>query len=257
MNDLIIADEHEDDDPSIDDEDGRAALVETIVKLAAKVRKCRNVRLYLGDGIDPLDFPASLRGRPLWLLAEFLCVLIVLDEAESVGTRQVYRLSGRVPQAVPFVRDTQRRFLWIQHSMRGQQSGFLWKPDLVITEDARPPSAKNVLEIVECKHRRKLDSVTIRSEFAKGVDLEAPSYLIWSYFEVSQRVRKGADGLGLRLRTIGLAGPERARLRDPEELASRISTAMRETREAAPLAAALVRRASTAADKAERERRLR
>lgn len=254
MNELMVDDGHEDDDPSIDDEDGRDALVETILKLAVKVRNRHDVRLFLGDGTEPLDHPASLRGHPLWLLAEFLCVLIVLDEAQSVGTREVYRLSGRVPLAVPFVRDTQRRFLWIQHSMRGRQSGFLWRPDLVITEDGQPPSAENVLEIVECKHRRKLNSATIRSEFAKGFDLEAPAYLIWSYFEVSERVRDGADGLGLRLRTIGLAGPERARLRNPDELASRIATAMRETREATPLAAALVRGASTAAEKVDRER---
>jgi hypothetical protein len=257
MNDLVLIDEHKDDDPSIDDEEGRAALVQTILKLSSKVRKRHDVRLFLGEGTDPLDHPASLNGHPLWLLAEFLCVLIVLDEAQSVGTRQVYRLRGRVPQPVPFVRDTQRRFLWIQHPMHGRQSGFLWRPDLVITENGQPPSAENVLEIVECKHRRKLDSATIRSEFAKGFDLEAPAYLIWSYFEVSQRVCDGADRLGLRLRTIGLAGPDRARLRDPDELASRISAGMRETREATPLAAALIRGASAAADKADRERRLR
>ena len=77
MNDLSVADEHEDDDPSIDDEDGRAALVETILKLAAKVRNGHGVRLFLGDGAEPLDHAASLRGHPLWLLAEFLCILIV------------------------------------------------------------------------------------------------------------------------------------------------------------------------------------
>lgn len=257
MNELIAADGHEDDDPSIDDEEGRVALVETILKLSMKVRKRHDVRLFLGEGTDPLDHPTSLNGHPLWLLAEFLCVLIILDEAQSVGTRQVYRLSGRVCLPVPFIRDTQRRFLWIQHAMRGRQSGFLWRPDLVITENDQLPSAENVLEIVECKHRRKLDSTTVRSEFAKGFDLEAPAYLIWSYFEVSQRVRDGADGLGLRLRTIGLAGPERAKLRDPDELISRIAAGIRETREATPLATALLRGAATASDKADRERRLR
>lgn len=257
MTDLIVSDEHADDDPGIDDEEGRAALVETILRLSAKVHKQKKVRLFLGDGIDPLDSERSLKGHPLWLLAEFLCVLIVLDEAEAVMTNQVNRLGGTVPEAVPFIRGTQRRYLWIQYSMRGRQSKFLWRPDLVITEDERPPSAENVLEIVECKHRRKLDSVTIRSEFAKGFDLGAPAYLIWSYFEVTQRVHTGAEGLGLRLRTIGLAGPDRARLRDPDELANRIAEGMRETREATPLAAALVQGATTAADKADRERRVR
>jgi hypothetical protein len=182
---------------------------------------------------------------------------MVLDEAESVGARLVFGLRGTVPRPVPFVRGGQRRFLWIQYTMRGRQSGFPWRPDIVITDDGHTPSADNVLEIVECKHRRRLDSATIRSEFAKGFDLGAPAYLIWSYFEVSQRVYDGADGLGLRLRTIGLAGPERARLRNPDELANRIAAGMRETRETMPLAAALVRGASTAADKAGRDRQVR
>jgi len=58
--------------------------------------------------------------------------------------------------------------------MCGRQSDFLWWPDLVIAEDGELPSAENVLEIVECKHRRNLNSATIRSEFAKGFDLDLP-----------------------------------------------------------------------------------
>lgn len=70
-------------------------------------------------------------------------------------------------------------------------------------------------------------------------------------------MRAGADGLGLRLRTIGLADSDGTRLRNPEELVSRIAAGVRETREAMPLAAPLVRSASTAEGKADRERRLR
>jgi hypothetical protein len=256
MNDLIEIIDNEEDEPRADD-DGRAALVQTILKLAASVWERHDVRLFLGNGAEPLDQEASLRGLKLWHLAELLCVLIILDEAEAVERRQVIKLRRKVPYPIPFIREGQRRCLWVQYPMRGIKSGFRWIPDLAITEDTKVPSSDNVLEIIECKRHANLTSATIRSEFAKGYDLGTPSYLLWSYFEISTHVRDGAEKLGLRLRTIGLEGPEREHLRDPDALARRFSEGMRETREARPFAAALERRATAAAEKADRDRSIR
>ena len=257
MNNLIATDIDEEEDAALPDDDGRAVLVQTILRLAARVRKNHDVRLFLGVGTDPLDQEASLHGLKLWLLAEFLCILITLDEAESVERRQVHKLRGKVPYPIPFFRDGQRRCLWVQHPMRGMKSGFLWIPDLAITEDTNVPSSENVLEIIECKRHAKLSAGTVRSEFAKSYDLEVTAYLLWSYFEVSDHVRTGAESLGLRLRTIGLMGPQREQLRDPDALTRRLSEGMRETREARPFAAALERRSTAAAEKADRDGRLR
>jgi len=257
MNELAILEE--DDGPaskhgSADDPDGRAIMVRTVTKLCTRVSEKHGIRLFLGAHTHPLDDPASLRGPKLWELAEYLCILIVLDEADQVDKRIFSGLGGRsVPYPIRFTRDGQRRCLWIQHRMLGTQSGFTWQPDLVVTEEADVPSSDNVLEIIECKCIRKLNSQTIRSEYAKGVDLEAPAYLIWSYFEVSEHVRKGTHGLGLHLRTIGLAGPERSTL-DEDTLVRRVSEGMRTTREARPLADALARRAAAVTEKADRDR---
>lgn len=257
MNDLAILEE---DEPaasthgSADDPDGRAVMVRTITMLCTRVREKHGIRLFLADRTHPLDDPASLRGPELWELAEYLCMLIVLDEADQVDGVIISGLRGPVPHPIRFTRDGQRRCLWIQHRMLGKQSGFRWQPDLVVTEEADVPSSDNVLEIIECKCIRKLNSKTIRSEYAKGVDLEAPAYLIWSYFEVSQHVRNGTQGLGLHLRTIGLAGPERSTLLDEDALVRRVSEGMRTTRETRPLAAALARRAAAVTEKADRDR---
>lgn len=259
MTDLAILDEEEESASthgSADDPDGRAVMVRTITKLCTRVRDKHGTRLFLGNCTDPLDNPASLRSPELWELAEYLCILIVLHEADEVEEPIISGLRGQVPHPIRFTRDGQRRCLWIQHRMLGKQSGFRWKPDLVVTEEADVPSSDNVLEVIECKCIRKLNSKTIRSEYAKGVDLEAPAYLIWSYFEVSKHVRNGTEGLGLRLRTIGLAGPERSTLLDEDALARRVSEGMRATREARPLAEALARRAVAVTEKADRDRRI-
>lgn len=257
MNELAILEE--DDEPasthgSADDPDGRALMIRAVTKLCTRVREKHGLQLFLGDHTNPLDNPASLRGPALWELAEYLCILIVLDEADQVDEVVVSGLRGAVPHPIRFTRDGQRRCLWIQHRMLGKQSGFRWKPDLVITEEADVPSSDNVLEIIECKCIRKLNSKTIRSEYAKGVDLEAPAYLIWSYFEVTPHVRNGTQGLGLHLRTIGLAGPERSTLLDEDALVRRVSEGMRTTRVTRPLAAALARRAAAVTEKADRDR---
>jgi hypothetical protein len=84
-----------------------------------------------------------------------------------------------------------------------------WRPDLVVTDSPSAPSTENVTEIIECKHRRCLDSATDRSEFAKRYDLKVPSYLICSYFDASPKVIAGANRLGLLVKPIGLGCKDR------------------------------------------------
>jgi hypothetical protein len=254
MNDLTIFDEKiEADDPH--DTVARDALQSTVLWLANRVRR-HGVSLYLGKGILPVHSAASLAVCKPWQLAELLCVLTILDEADSVSTRAVFNLRGKVAVPVVFTRHGQVRYLWIQHTMQGRQSGFAWRPDLVVTDDERAPCTENVIEIIECKHRRRLDSGIIRSEFAKGFDLDTRAYLIWSYYEVPPSVVKGAGGLGLRIRTVGLDGPERGQLLAPEVLARRFAEGMSQARDEAAFAAALSRAAILAEDKLERDRRI-
>jgi hypothetical protein len=139
--------------------------------------------------------------------------------------------------------------------MKGTRSGYEWRPDLVIANSEYAPTAENVTDIIECKHRRRLDAVTIRTEFAKAYDLKVESYLIWSYFEVSQAVLDGTDRLGIQVKTIGLGKKERGPFLDPLVLSRHIAEGVREARERSRFATTLAQAASEAQDKAIRDGR--
>ena len=141
--------------------------------------------------------------------------------------------------------------------MGGERSGYEWRPDLVVTDSPYAPTAVNVTEIIECKHRRSLDSVTVRSEFAKSYDLKVESYLIWSYFDVAPRVIAGAERFGLEIKPIGLGGKDRGYFLDPQFLVRHISEGIREARDRSLFLATLAQASIEAQEKAARDGRLR
>ncbi len=67
------------------------------------------VGLFLRNGTEPLDEEVSLRNPKLWLLTEFLCLLIIPDETEFVERRQITRLASLGPYPIPFVCDGSQR----------------------------------------------------------------------------------------------------------------------------------------------------
>jgi hypothetical protein len=254
MNEILVMDEDVTDEPM--DAHARGALLQSVLLVADRVTCKHGVALFMGSAKVPFNAASAAACIP-WKLVEILCALTVLDEAEAVTSKQVFNLAGKVPTPVEFTRNGRRRFLWIQHSMEGERSGYDLRPDLVITDSPFAPNSENVTEIIECKHRRRLDAVTIRSEFAKGYDLKVESYLIWSYFEVAPSVVAGADRLGLQIKAIGLGSKERGPFLNPQFLTRHIAEGVKEARERSHFAATLTRAAGDAQEKAMRDGRLR
>lgn len=232
------------------------ALLQAVLLLGELVRLKHGLELNMASAKTPLSATTVGTCVP-WKLFEILCALTVLHQAESVRTRRVFHLRGKVPTPVEFVRDGRSRYLWIQHSMNGELSGYHWRPDLVVTDSEFAPTSENVTEIIEVKHRRHLDSVTVRSEFAKSYDLRVESYLIWSYYDVAPYVAEGATKLGLEIKLIGLAQEDRARLLDPEVLVRNVDEGITAARERRQFAARLEEVASRVREKVDRDRLLR
>jgi hypothetical protein len=101
-----------------------------------------------------------------------------------------------------------QRFIWVRPTMVGTLSGMNACPDIVITTE-RTVSNDTVVAIRECKCHRRIPSDEIRKECGKARDLIASSYVIVSYYAVSDTKRRGAEGLGLAVEEIGLDAAER------------------------------------------------
>jgi hypothetical protein len=248
--------EMDDADADAIDAPARNALLQAVLLLGERVRLKHGLELNMASAKTPLSATTAGTCVP-WKLFEILCAFTVLHQAESVCTRRVFHLRGKVPTPVEFVRDGRSRYLWIQHSMDGELSGYHWRPDLVVTDSEFAPTSENVTEIIEVKHRRHLDSVTVRSEFAKSYDLRVESYLIWSYYDVAPYVAEGATKLGLEIKLIGLAQEDRARFLDPEVLIRNVDEGITAARERRQFAARLEEVASRVREKVDRDRFLR
>jgi hypothetical protein len=252
MNELEVIDEDVADEQM--DVPARDALLQSVLLVANRVKSKHGLALFMGAASAPFNTATAAACIP-WKLVEILCALIVLDEAEAIASKQVFNLAGKVATPIEFTRNGRQRFLWIQHSMKGEQSGYRLLPDLVVTDSSFAPNSENVTEIIECKHRKNLDAVTIRSEFAKGYDLGVESYLIWSYFEVRQSVRDGAKRLGVEIKTIGLDMQERGALLNPQILTKHIADGVKNARENSLFATTLTRTSREAQEKLTRDAR--
>ena len=102
----------------------------------------------------------------------------------------------------------QQRFISVQRTIKGILSGMNACPDIVITTE-RKVSAETVVAIRECKCHRRLAFDEIRKECGKARDLVVSSYVIVSYYTVSDKNRRGAEGLGLKVEEVGLDSAER------------------------------------------------
>lgn len=255
MADLIPIEMDDDGADSID-APARNALLKAVLLMGERVRLKHGLELNMGSAKMPLNEATAGACVP-WKLFEILCALTMLNQAECVRTKKVFHLRGKVPTPVEFVREGRSRYLWIQHSMDGELSGYQWRPDLVVTDSQFAPTSENVTEVIEVKHCRRLDSATVRSEFAKSYDLRVESYLIWSYYNVAPYVAEGATKLGLEIKLIGLAQEDRSRFLNPEVLVQNVDEGIVEARERRQFAVRLEEVASRVREKVDRDRFLR
>ena len=66
-----------------------------------------------------------------------------------------------------------------------------------------------VLAIRECKCHRRIPTDELRKECGKAFDLDVSSYVIVTYHHQAAAVQRGAAGLRLKIKQLGLDKPER------------------------------------------------
>jgi hypothetical protein len=169
-----------------------------------------------------------------WQLMEALCLLAVLLKAEKVISKEVCNIFGR-SGPLHFVEDGEDRYLWSQVSIPGKESSLGSRPDLIVTNDSKTPTAETIIRIIECKCRKSIGAQVIRAEFGKAYDLKVTSYLVWSFITPNKQAIEGARNLGLNLEALGFDTDMREKLiEDPKVLlyhvANTIESSKRENR---------------------------
>ena len=136
--------------------------------------------------------------------------------------------------------DGVQRYVWAQQQLRGNYSDLGGRPDLIVTSSPDPPTSANVVRVVEVKCQQQLDAQVVRSEFGKAHDLRVTSYVIWTFYSPSARVKTGARGLGLDLEELGFDTPRRKDLiTQPQALLSHVAHTMEQVRQSNRFAKAL------------------
>jgi hypothetical protein len=137
---------------------------------------------------------------------EALCLLVDLAAKPSPPPASPVPLRLFAPTGpIEVVEGGRRRFIWVRPKVVGTLSGMNACPDIVMTT-ATEVSEKTVVAIRECKCHRRLPADEIRKECGKARDLIVSSYVIVSYYKVSDKKRRGAEALGLKVEEIGLDG---------------------------------------------------
>lgn len=86
------------------DAPARNALLQAVLLLGERVRLKHGLELNMASAKTPLSAATAGVCVP-WKLFEILCALTVLNQAESVRTKKVFQLRGKVPTPVEFLRD--------------------------------------------------------------------------------------------------------------------------------------------------------
>jgi hypothetical protein len=200
-----------------------AAIVDVSTVLFTK-HKLR-IFLFHHDKIDVTE--CETPQLKLWRMLEILSVLTVLEQADSIRSKEIRGIAER---SKPIEYKTQRgiRFLWTQPKMVGSISGLIGRPDIVINDSSDSITQGNIERVIECKRVKRLGAIAVRSEFAKGYDLGVDIYHIWSFYRPSNKVIAGAKALGINIGHIGFEKGEREGRLDPEALWQRMSEEQRQ-----------------------------
>ncbi len=220
------------------DAEARSALWSAVCVAAEDVRHQFQVASI--RGIDGLAVQVGARAPDVatWQFVEALSLLGVVLRAETATAAAVGVFGKTGP--IEITEDGVVRYLWAQHSVRGEQSALAGRPDLIVTSSAAPPHPENAIRIIEAKCVRYLGTDTIRGEFGKAYDLRVGTYLIWSFYTPTPRVVDGARGLGIDVEALGFDSDRRADLlRSPEALISHVAHTQEQTRRTQRFAGAL------------------
>jgi hypothetical protein len=221
------------------DVDARKALWREICEAATQLAGHCTVSLSTGQGssgrIDPSQPVPDVH---TWQLVEAISLVSILLRAESVYSRSVSLFTKVGPLRIE--EDGVQRYLWAQPQLRGDYSDLTGRPDLVVTSSPDPPIPANVVRVVEVKCQKQLGAQVVRSEFGKAHDLRVTSYVIWTFYSPSPRVKTGARGLGLDLEELGFDTPRRKDLlTQPLALLSHVAHTLEQARQSHRFATAL------------------
>jgi hypothetical protein len=139
---------------------------------------------------------------------EVLCLLADLSKRSSSPAAPVPLRLFAPTGPIEVFKGDQQQFIWAQKKLKAKLSGMDAIPDILITTK-RKVSAETIVAIRECKCHRRLAFDEIRKECGKARDLIVSSYVIVSYYTVSDKKRRGAEGLGLKVEEVGLDSAER------------------------------------------------
>jgi hypothetical protein len=144
-----------------------------------------------------------------WQLIEALSLLCVVVRCEEAIAKVVSVFGKMGP--IEIHEDGTTRYMWAQHTLRGDRSALGGRPDIVVTTSVDSPNPGNASRIIEAKCIKELSTPAIRAEFGKAYDLRVETYFIWSFYSPTQKAIDGAKGLGIDLQALGF---DTARRRD-------------------------------------------
>jgi hypothetical protein len=125
-----------------------------------------------------------------------------------VGPQSDIDLFGQVGPI--HVREEDREcFLWSRPLVQSERSGLNAIPDIAITKTPHEVSTTNIISVIECKCRETVGASDLRGEFGKAYDLGSPSYVLVSYYSVTESLVKTGEGLGIDVQVFSLSTPER------------------------------------------------
>jgi hypothetical protein len=185
-----------------EDTDAQDKIGADTVRGAKELIERWDVRLYLA--LDEASNLLRLDKMPFFgagKLVELLSVVSYLRSADFVPPQRIYNLRGTA-EPIAFIKDGQKRFLWVQPTRLKGRSGWGGRPDLLVTSARECTVTANDF-VIECKHVANLRSAAIRAEFGKGFDLGVKKYLIWSFYKPSPEMVAGAAAIGIDPSGVG------------------------------------------------------
>ena len=184
-------------------EDVRESIIEAIL-IAAKTLSDKHEVMFRDYDYRRGNFNRSIIPSAIetWRLLETLSILSIINSADKIVFKDMPNLFKKFgPMA--FIENAFKKFLWYQPQICKGIAGLKAIPDIVITDSQENPNERNILNIIECKHRLRMGAPVVRAEFGKAHDLRVLSYLIWTWRTPKDHVIQGAKKLGIDLVPVG------------------------------------------------------
>ncbi|MDP2930265.1 MAG: hypothetical protein Q8N56_01490 [bacterium] len=186
-----------------ENEEVRESIIKAIIIAAGSLSEKQRVLFLFPNGQSGLfDRSIIFKEMKTWRLLETLSILSILNRADEIKYREIPNLFRKFGP-FEFIEGGVQKFLWYQPQFSNGIAGLKAIPDIAITDSREQANNRNILNIIECKHRIKMGAPAIRAEFGKAHDLRVLSYLIWTWWTPKKTLIQGAKKLGIDLVPVG------------------------------------------------------